>query len=68
MHRGVVVGRMLRGKCTVCGQDDVALTKAGKVHPLHVKHSQRHQNAVALRCDMKAIQDEEREEKNETDE
>lgn len=68
MRRGVIVGRMLRGKCTVCGQEDVALTKAGKVHPMHVKHSQRHQNAAALRRDMKAVQDEEREAKSETDE
>lgn len=68
MRCGTVVGRMLRGKCTVCGQDDVAFTKAGKVHPLHEQFSQRHQNAAAMRRDMKAIQDEEREANNETDE
>jgi hypothetical protein len=52
---------MQRGRCNICGAEDVAFTKAGKVHPLHEKFNQDHQNAVALRRDMQAVRNEERE-------
>ena len=52
---------MHRQRCAVCGEDDIAHTKDGRVHPLHEKFSIDHQNAVALRRDMAAVQNEERE-------
>jgi hypothetical protein len=57
MPRGTVVGRMLRGKCPVCGQEDVAFARSGQVHPGHAKNSQRHQEAQARKEQRERVQE-----------
>lgn len=59
--KGIVIGRMSHGTCPDCGQEDVAISRAGKAHPMHV-NSKRHQRAIEL------AEQKEREAKHETDE
>jgi hypothetical protein len=52
---------MSHGTCPGCGQEDVAISRAGKAHPMHV-NSKRHQRAIKL------AEQKELEAKHETDE